>query len=74
MIGVMDSEMTRLLRKLLGRFVTTKVITAERDITKVNFNNRENQHENDILAVGWRAREYISDEEVAPEITTRFFR
>lgn len=74
MIGMMDIEMTRLLRKLLGRFVSTKVITVKRDITRVKYNCRENQHDEDILAVGWRAREYINDEKVAPEITRLFFR
>lgn len=74
MIGHLDAEMTRLLRKLLGRFVQTKVILAQPDLTKVPYPNRESQLDDDILAVGWRAREYVRNNEVGPEDTANFFR
>ncbi|KAG1693352.1 Zinc finger BED domain-containing protein 5 [Nymphon striatum] len=73
MIGIMDAEMTRLLRKLMGRFVTTKVITAASDITKVDFQKKDNQHGDELLAVGWRARNYIVDNEIPLETTQKFF-
>lgn len=75
MIGYLHTEMVRLLRKLLGRFVQTKVITSEKDITKVQYQMRANQHDDTIIAIGWRAREYIGEnEEIAPEIVSKFFR
>lgn len=74
MIGHLHGEMTRLLRKLLGRFVTTRVIREESTLTKVVYNKLENQHEDERLAVGWRARDYLSNNDVNPEVTQKFFR
>lgn len=74
MIGHLHGEMTRLLRKLLGRFVTTKVIREQSDLTKVPYQEMNNQHDDDRLAVGWHARDYMENNEVNPEVTQKFFR
>ena len=43
MIGQLHSEMVRLLRRLMEKFVKTAIITARRDLTSVNFTDRGNQ-------------------------------
>jgi hypothetical protein len=86
MVGYLMVEMKRLLRKFLGKFVLSAVITSsETDITKVDFRPRENQQpdlprENQQpdprLAVGMKAREMLmnTENEVPPEIVASFFR
>lgn len=75
MIGHLHSEMVRLLRRLMGKFVKTAVITASRDLTSVNFTDRDNQHDDDNIAVGLQTREYLKDNQVIlpPHTVTRFF-
>ncbi|XP_053391137.1 uncharacterized protein LOC128553963 [Mercenaria mercenaria] len=73
MIGYLHTEMTRLLRKLMGRFTTTEVIRDATDLPKVPFQVRENQHDDERLAVGWRVREYLDNSDVSTEITKKFF-
>ena len=75
MIGHLHSEMVRLLRRLMGKFVKTAVITASRDLTSVNFTDRDNQHDDDNIAVGLQTREYLKDNQdiLPPHTVTRFF-
>ena len=61
MVGYLHSEMTRLLRKFLGKFVSTTAIRATNDITQVEFMSAENQLSDDLLAVGMKARNYMSE-------------
>ncbi|CAG2218228.1 unnamed protein product [Mytilus edulis] len=51
MIGYFHTEMVRLLSKMMGKFVTTRTITAQSDITKVDFRCKDNQHYNTRIAV-----------------------
>lgn len=75
MVGFLHTEMVRLLRKLMARFVSTKVITSQQDITKVDLQSTENQHDNERIAIGWTAREFLSDhEELSPVVVNRFYR
>jgi hypothetical protein len=65
--------MTWLLQKLVGRFVTTKVIREKSDVTKVPYQEINNQHDDDRLAVGWwHARDYMESREVNPKVTLKF--
>ncbi|WAR15697.1 LOW QUALITY PROTEIN: hypothetical protein MAR_005802 [Mya arenaria] len=73
-MGVMDSEIRRLLRSVLGKFVQMKVILAASDITKVDFTNSLHQHEYNNIAVGWRACQFLDEHDVAPYTTEKLFR
>ena len=75
MIGHLNCEMVRLLRGLMGKFVKTAVITASLDLTSVNFIDRDNQHDDDNIAVCLQTREYLKDnQDSRPSLTvTRFF-
>lgn len=75
MVGFLHTEMVRLLHKLLGKFVTTKTITVQQDITKVDFRCTDNQQDDSRIAVGLTARGYLSDnEDLPPETIRKFFR
>ena len=74
MIGYLHQEMTRLLRKFMGKFVQSKVITAETDITQVDFTLPANQLPDDLLAVGLSTRTFIADKEVPDSILSSFFK
>ena len=52
MAGYLHTEMIRLLRKFMGKFVKTKTISAAKDITEVEFMKTEHQHPDEILAFG----------------------
>lgn len=58
----------------MGRFVTTKVIKEQSDLTRVSYKEMNNQHDEESLADCWRAREYMENNEVNPEVTQKFFR
>ncbi|XP_056003345.1 uncharacterized protein LOC125662754 isoform X2 [Ostrea edulis] len=74
MVGFLHTEMVRLLHKLLGKFVTTKTITVQQDITKVDFRCTDNQQDDSRIAVGLTARGYLSDnEDLPPETVRKFF-
>lgn len=74
MVGFLHTEMVCLLLKLMARFVSTKVITMQQDITKVDFKCPEKQHDNDRLAIDWTAREFLSDhEKLSPVVVIRFY-
>ncbi|XP_060588036.1 uncharacterized protein LOC132743524 [Ruditapes philippinarum] len=73
-IGFLHVEMMRLLRKFMGKFVLTKVITASK-ITEVDFRNPSNQHQDDDLAVGMGTRSYLHDNpDICPVVLNKFFR
>lgn len=77
MIGYFHTEMVRLLSKMMGKFVTTRTITAQSDTTKVDFRCKDNQHYNTRIAVGMKVREFLSDNDdlhVAPLTVNNFFR
>ena len=75
MVGYLHAEMIRLFRKFMGKFVKTKVITAANNITEVDFTNPDNQHPDDILAVGMSTRTYSADNpDTAPEKIKSFYR
>ena len=74
MIGYLHTEMTRLLRKFLGKSVSTAAIRGHQDITKVSFMDPENQLPDKLLAVGMKARSYLSDNDDLPaEKISSFF-
>lgn len=75
-IGVLHDQITKLLRKLLGKFVQVKCITSCKDICDVKYNDRENQLSNDLIAVGPKNRTYLVDysDDLKEETETKFFR
>ncbi|XP_052072587.1 uncharacterized protein LOC127710681 [Mytilus californianus] len=74
MIGYLHTEMVRLFRKMMGKFVTTSTITAQSDITKVDFRCTDNQHDNTRIAVGMKVREFLSDnDDLPPHTVNNFF-
>ena len=75
MIGHLHSEIYRLLRKFLGKFVLTKVISTYTDITEVDYITLENQHPDNNIAVGMDARQYLQDnqDDITQDTTTKFF-
>ena len=75
MIGYLHTEMIRLLRKFMGKFVKTRVITTSKDITEVDFSYPDNQHPDDMLAVGMKTRTYLADSpDLTPETVKSFSR
>ena len=74
MIGHLNSEMIRLIRKMMSKFVKSKVI-RENEVTGVPYDNKENQLDDDVIAVGWRAREFVLESDtVSTEMRRKFFR
>jgi len=72
MIGHLHKEMYRLLRRLMGKFVLTRVIAVEADVTKVDYANPDNQHDDSHIAIGIYTRTYIAESsEDIPESTTK---
>ncbi|XP_045208611.2 uncharacterized protein LOC123560483 [Mercenaria mercenaria] len=75
MIGYLHQEMSRLLRKFLGKFVTTSAINSSSQITMVDFKNPNIQHPDDNLAIGMNARRFLNDNPDLPQETVNgFFR
>lgn len=62
-----------LLRKFMGKFVKTRAITTSKDITEVDFINPDNQHPDDMLAVGMKTRTYLADSPGIPPDTVKSF-
>ncbi|WAR19336.1 hypothetical protein MAR_001174 [Mya arenaria] len=73
-MSVMVSEIRRLLHSLHGKFVRTKVIMAASNITKVDYTNHLYQHEDNNIALGWRACQFLKEHDVAPYTMENFFR
>ncbi|WAQ96685.1 hypothetical protein MAR_029375, partial [Mya arenaria] len=76
MVGHLHTEMQRLMRKLLGKFVSTQAIAAAKDVTSVNFLDDEVQHQDSIIAIGLKTRQYLQDNEetLPPGTPAKFFR
>lgn len=75
-IGNLLTDMKRLLRKFLGKFVQTKVIKGSDDLRSVSYNNRDNQHPDNNIAVGSRTREFIAEQhdEIDPQLEANFYK
>ena len=54
-VGVLVPEMTRLLKKLLCKFVKVRLI-KDTPLTDIDFASRENQLSDDLIAVGLDCR------------------
>ena len=69
-------QIKRLLRKFLGKFVKTSVISKNADVTKVPYDEHNNQLPDDLLAVGMKNREFLADfeDDIAIQTQTKFFR
>lgn len=76
MISQLHTQMKRLLRRLLGKFVQAKAITDTEDITQVPFEDAKFQLDYDLIAVGLETRDYISrnDDEIEPRTIEKFYR
>ena len=56
-------ETGRLQCKLLVKFVPLRLIRGQADLRTIHFEQRENQHDDDIIAVGMGARTFLAIEE-----------
>lgn len=75
MIGHLHQEMTRLLRKFMAKFVQMSSITSVDKLTMVKFTDPQNQHDDDLIAVGMGARTYLCDHpDIPPEAVSSFFK
>ena len=75
MIGHLHTEMIRLLRKLMGLFVTPRVIKSQSDISAVDYKTRDNQHDDEVLAIGWTAREFLRENpDLSPTVISKFYK
>ena len=75
-IGCLTIEMTRLLRKLLVKFVQMHHVKDKADVRDVDYANPELHHDNEFMAVGLPARTLLADTDAAIEESTKtkFFR
>lgn len=73
-MGSVHSELKRLLRKFLGKFVKAKSIATENNLTKVPYTDPEHQLADNIIAVGINTRAYMVDNELdlSPATTKKF--
>jgi hypothetical protein len=69
----MASEMRRLLRKFLAKFVMMAAIQEAEDPIKVDFKVKDNLHGPDKMAVGWDARAVLEDDDTTDDTKKRFF-
>lgn len=75
-MGCLKSEMERLLRKFLAKFIKVSFIKENNaDLTQLPFCSVEAQLPDDLIAVGMSARSYLAEEEENIPIATpsRFF-
>ena len=61
MIGDLLPEMDRLLRTFIVKFVQMHCVKSCLNLKEVDFKTRENQHQDDKLAVGMNARSLLVD-------------
>lgn len=76
LMGCLKSEMDRLLRKFLAKFIKVSFIKENNaDLTQLPFCSDEAQLPDDLIAVGMSARSYLAEEEENIPIATpsRFF-
>lgn len=75
MAGYLHTEMIRVIRTFMGKFVKTSVINSASDLTKVDFTSIANQHNDDLLAIGMAARTYLAEnDELHPDLRATFLR
>lgn len=74
-MGCLKSEMERLLRKFLAKFIKVSFKKNNADLTQSPFCSDEAQLPDDLIAVGISARSYLVEEEENIPIATpsRFF-
>ena len=73
-IGKLIPEMTRLLRKFLGKFVKISIIKdCSSDMTKVDL-SVANQLDDEFIAIGMKARALLADESLDVADESKFFR
>ena len=67
--------MRRLLRKFLGKFVKSRIISSATDFTEVPYAASENQLSDNIVAVGPSTRSYLFDnrDDIPPSTVSKFF-
>ena len=75
-IGDLLPEMDRLLRTFIVKFVQMRCVKSYLNLKEVDFKTRENQHQDDKLAVGMNARSLFDDavaKSITPTIEPKFF-
>ena len=73
-VGVLLPEKDRLFRKLLVKFVPLRLVRGQEDLREVDLRLRENQHDNDTVAIGMAARAYLADENFEPAKDAKLIR
>ena len=73
-MGVLLPEMDQLFRKFLVKFVPLRLVRGQEDLREVDFRLRENQHDNDAVAIGMASRAYLADENFEPAKEAKFIR
>ena len=73
-VGVLLPEKDRLFRKLLVKFVPLRLVRGQEDLREVDLRLRENQHDNDTVAIGMAARACLADENFEPAKEAKFIR
>ena len=68
------TEMDRLMRKLFFKFVPLRLIHGQPDLRQLKYDSLENQHPDDMIAIGMTARAFVADENLEPAKITKFFR
>ena len=61
MNGVLLPEMEKLLRTSFVKFVQMRCATSCPNLKKIDFKTRENQHQDDKLAIGMNERSLLVD-------------
>ena len=76
MIGGLLPEMDRLLRTFIVKFVQMRCVKSCLNLEEVDFKTRENEHQDDKLAVGMNARSLLVDtiaNNITPTTEQKFF-
>ena len=71
-VGVLIPEMDRLLRKLMVKFVPLRLVRGETVLRRIQFHLRENQHDDNTVAIGMAARAYLEAENFEPVKEAKF--
>ncbi|XP_053403673.1 uncharacterized protein LOC128558445 isoform X1 [Mercenaria mercenaria] len=73
MAGYLHAEIIRVVRTFMAKFVKMSCINTTADITAIDFTCRENQHDDNLLAVGMAARTYLSEHDDDSQLAASFF-
>ena len=76
MIGDLFLEMDRLLQTVIVKFIQMRCVKSCLNLKEVDFKTRENQHQDDKLAVGINAKSLLIDavsNNITPTIEQKFF-